>query len=70
MNSPVDHAGRASLSEGEASGGVCGRFRIHGGRREGVWPACRGGALSPGPLGALRRQSGLLEEENHKGRGH
>lgn len=42
LNSPVDHTRWASLSEGEASRGVCGRFRIHGGRRGRVWPTCRG----------------------------
>lgn len=42
INSPIDHTRWTSLSEGEASRGVCGRFRIHGGRRERVWPTCRG----------------------------
>lgn len=41
-NSPVDHTRWTSLSEGEASRRVCGRFRIHGGRRGRVWPTCRG----------------------------
>lgn len=50
-NLPVYHARWASLSEGEAGRGVCSRFRIHGGRREGMRPACRGGVLSVGPQG-------------------
>lgn len=49
---PVDHARWASLSKGEASGGVCGRFRIHGGRREGgCGQPAGGGVLSQGPQG-------------------
>lgn len=50
-SSPVNHARGASLSMGETGGGVCGRFRIHGGRLEGVGPACRGQCSFTGTTG-------------------
>lgn len=62
-NSPVDHTRWTSLSEGEASRRVCGRFGIHGGRRGRVWPTCRGWRSFTGTARCSVSRTGVWKED-------